>query len=92
MNEPAERVIKVADIEPRLRHTMIERLFECLQPGHSLQIVVDHDPQRLRFHLDFAFGARCKWSYLERGPEVWRVRLQYAGQDAQNQTRNVDAD
>ncbi len=82
MTEIAERVIEVADIEPRFRHSIIGQLFKHLEPGHSLQIVVDHDPQRLRFHLDISFGATCEWSYLEQGPDVWRVRLRQARNDA----------
>jgi uncharacterized protein (DUF2249 family) len=80
MMEPQneERVVHVADIEPRFRHRIIEQLFKHLEPRHSLQLVVDHDPRRLRFDLDFAFGALCKWSYLEQGPDVWRVRLRHA--------------
>jgi len=73
-----EHVIEVADIEPRFRHNIIGQLFKHLEPGHSLQIVIDHDPQRLRFQLDLAFGELCDWSYLEQGPDVWRVRLRHA--------------
>lgn len=82
MNMPTERVIEAADIEPRLRHNIIGQLFKHLEPGHSLQIVVDHDPQRLHFQLDLAFGGLCDWSYLEQGPDVWRVRLRHATTDA----------
>ena len=57
---------------------MIGQLIKHLEPGHSLLIVVDHDPQRLRFHLDFAFGTLCDGAYLEQGPDVWRVRLRQA--------------
>lgn len=71
----SERVIKVADIDPRYRHTILSRLFEHLGPEQSLQIVVDHDPRRLRLQLEAIHGSRCVWSYLEQGPEVWRVRL-----------------
>jgi uncharacterized protein (DUF2249 family) len=70
-----ERVIKVADIEPRHRHTILFRLFEHLAPDDSLQIVVDHDPKPLRLQLEARHGARCNWSYLEKGPDIWRVRL-----------------
>jgi len=42
-----ERVIKVADMDPRHRHTIIFRLFEHLALNDSLQIVVDHDPKPL---------------------------------------------
>jgi uncharacterized protein (DUF2249 family) len=70
-----ERVINVADIDPRYRHAILFRLFENLAPGHSLQIVADHDPKPLRFQLEAQFGSRTKWAYLQEGPEVWRLRL-----------------
>ena len=72
---PSERVINVADIDPRHRHAILFRLFEHLAPDDSLQIVVDHDPTRLRLQLEESHGSRCAWSYLEEGPDVWRVRL-----------------
>ncbi len=79
-----ERVINVADIDARFRHAILSRLFEHLGPDQSLQIVVDHDPRRLRLQLEAAHGLRCAWSYLEEGPEIWRVRLslrELGGQD-----------
>lgn len=77
MSEPShsERVINVADIDPRFRQAILMRLFEHLAPDQSLQIVVDHNPRRLRLQLEARHGSRCAWSYLEEGPEVWRVRL-----------------
>jgi uncharacterized protein (DUF2249 family) len=72
---PNERVINVADIDPRYRHGILFRLFEHLDPDDSLQIVVDHDPQRLLLQLEASHGSRCAWSYLEEGPDVWRARL-----------------
>jgi uncharacterized protein (DUF2249 family) len=75
--EQNERVIQVAEIEPRLRHGIIEKLFRHLTRSESLQIVVDHDPRRLRFLLDVSFGSQCDWTYLEQGPDLWRVRLRH---------------
>jgi len=74
-----ERVIRVEDIDPQHRHTILFRLFEHLAPDDSLQIVVDHDPRPLRLQLEARHGARCDWSYLEKGPDVWRVRLRLLG-------------
>jgi uncharacterized protein (DUF2249 family) len=88
--ESTERVIDVADIEPRFRHSMIGQLFKHLKPGHSLQIVVDHDPQRLRFHLDLAFGELCDWSYLEQGPDAWRVRLRHRQAEENPVSKNAN--
>jgi uncharacterized protein (DUF2249 family) len=70
-----ERVINVADIDPQHRHAILFRLFEHLSPDQSLQIVVDHNPRRLRLQLEARFGSRGGWSYLEQGPDLWRVRL-----------------
>ncbi len=80
MTEPDtdERIVRVADIEPQHRHVILLRLFEHLAPNQSLQIVVDHDPRRLRLQLEGHYGSRCGWSYLQQGPEVWRVRLRLA--------------
>ncbi len=71
----SERVINVADIDPRYRHDILFRLFEHLGSDQSLQILVDHDPRRLRLQLEARHGSRCAWSYLEEGPDIWRVRL-----------------
>jgi len=76
-----ERVINVADIDPQHRHAILFRLFEHLAPDQSLQIVVDHDPRRLRLQLDAHFGSCCGWSYLEQGPDLWRVRLRLLTDD-----------
>ena len=70
-----ERVVEVALIEPRLRHTVIRQLFETLPRGGALQLVVDHEPRPLRMQFEGRYGAACSWSYLEEGPDVWRVRL-----------------
>lgn len=74
----AERVITVQDIDPRHRLTIILQLFEHLPPGNSLQLIVDHDPRPLRFQIEARHGSRCQWTYLEEGPDIWRVRLQQA--------------
>jgi uncharacterized protein (DUF2249 family) len=76
-----ERVINVADIDPQHRHAILFRLFEHLAPDQSLQIVVDHNPRRLRLLLETQHGARCGWSYVEEGPDVWRVRLRLLATD-----------
>lgn len=70
-----ERVIKIADIDPRYRHRVIFQLFEHLDPNDSLQLVLEHDPKPLRLQLHARHGERCDWTWLEDGPETWRARL-----------------
>lgn len=70
-----ERVIDVRQIDPRHRHIIVLQLFDNLPVGETLQLVADHDPKPLHFQLDAKYGAQCAWTYLEEGPEAWRVRL-----------------
>lgn len=82
-SERNERVIDVREIPPRHRHAIIFRLFDHLGPESSLQLIADHDPRPLRFQLEAKHGANCNWSYVEHGPDIWRVRLRHvkAGPD-----------
>jgi uncharacterized protein (DUF2249 family) len=72
-----ERVIDVREVNPRIRHTVIIQLFEKLDDLSALQLIADHDPRPLRFQLEAKHGNRCQWTYLEQGPDLWRVRLQH---------------
>jgi len=63
-----ERVINVADIDPQYRHAILSRLFEHLSPDSSLQIVVDHDPRRLRLQLEARHGSRCDGHIWRKAP------------------------
>ncbi len=83
--------LNAADIDPRYRHAVLFRLFEHLCPDESLQIVVDHDPRRLRLQLEASHGSRCAWSYLEEGPDVWRVRLRRLPAGGENHGRSSAA-
>ncbi len=75
ISESLERIINVREIDPRHRHAIITQLFDHLDPESSLQLVVDHDPRPLRYQLEARHGS--SWSYLEQGPDVWRVRLRH---------------
>lgn len=73
-----ERVIDVREINPRIRHTVIFQLFEHLDETDSLHLIIaDHDPRPLRRQLESKHGTNCRWTYLEEGPDVWRVRLHH---------------
>lgn len=79
---PSERVLDVRDIPPQHRHPIIFRLFDNLDIGSSIQLVADHDPRPLRYQFDAGYGDQCNWIYLEKGPDVWRVRLQRTGAES----------
>ncbi len=71
--ENRERVIDVREISPSIRHNVLFQ--QHLDDTSSLQLIVDHDPRRLRLQLEDKHGERVRWTYLEQGPDLWRVRL-----------------
>lgn len=73
--ETTERIVDVREIAPRVRHDVIFQLFENLPPGASLQIVNDHEPKRLNYQFEDRLAGQFLWSYLEQGPDLWRVRI-----------------
>mgnify|MGYP002712241028 CR=1 FL=1 len=76
---PKERVVDVRTIDPSVRRTIIEQLFTHLHDDQTLQLVVDHNPRRLKLLLEAGSGGRFSWDDLESGPDVWRVRIGRGG-------------
>jgi uncharacterized protein (DUF2249 family) len=71
-------IVTTIDVRPiphAQRHPLIFKTFDGLQPGQALVLVVDHDPKPVLFELDFVRKGKFTWSYLEQGPEVWRVQM-----------------
>jgi uncharacterized protein (DUF2249 family) len=71
--------IDLRTLAPRDRHTVVFGQFDALQPGQSLQLLNDHDPQPLRFQLDDRAFGQFEWTALESGPTVWRVQITRVG-------------
>lgn len=46
-----------------------------LAVGDSFVIINDHDPRPLHYQLQAEYPGQFSWTYLETGPEVWRVQL-----------------
>jgi uncharacterized protein (DUF2249 family) len=70
-----ETVLDVRKLEPQQRHAIVQRLIDRLGRGRSLQLIADHNPRPLRGYFEMVHGDEAQWSYLEEGPQVWRVRL-----------------
>jgi uncharacterized protein (DUF2249 family) len=70
-----QATIDVRDIVPRERHARIFATYRALAAGQSLELVNDHDPKPLYYQMQAEMPGRFSWDYVERGPEVWRVRI-----------------
>jgi len=72
----SDTTIDVRQIAPRDRHATIFSTFERLAPGAALEIVNDHDPKPLHYQFQAERPGTFAWTYLEDGPDVWRVAIQ----------------
>ena len=68
-------ILNVPEIEPKLKHPTIFVRFDELKPGESLTIHNDHDPKPLYYELSAERGDIFTWEYLEKGPELWKVKI-----------------
>lgn len=75
MTTTSATTIDVREIAPRDRHTLIFNEFDAIEPGQALQIVNDHDPQGLHRQFEEYLRGKYAWSYLENGPDLWRVQI-----------------
>ena len=67
--------IDVRTLVPMQRHQKIFELVDQLAPGGKFALVNDHDPKPLYYQLEAEHPQQFSWTYLERGPEVWRVEI-----------------
>lgn len=67
--------IDVREIAPWDRHGLIFERLAALPAGSSLQLVNDHDPIPLRQQLDRQWPGQFGCTYLDRGPELWRLAI-----------------
>jgi uncharacterized protein (DUF2249 family) len=67
--------IDLPALPPARRVPVLLDACDALIPGAALEIVDDHDPTPLYFRLDRVHPGGYAWSYLQNGPDRWRVRV-----------------
>lgn len=60
---------------PIQKHDVIFKTFEGLKPGEKMELLNDHDPKPLHYQMMHEYTDQFEFSYLEQGPEVWRVAI-----------------
>lgn len=60
---------------PTERHEMFYKAFADIKPGESFEFINDHDPKPLYYQIESESSEPFKWEYLDKGPEVWKVRV-----------------
>jgi uncharacterized protein (DUF2249 family) len=75
MSQSSLGEIDVRSLVPAQRHSKIFELVNQLAVGGSFVLVNDHDPKPLYYQLEAEYPQQFSWTYLERGPQVWRVEI-----------------
>ncbi|HEX6560362.1 MAG TPA: DUF2249 domain-containing protein [Longimicrobiales bacterium] len=70
-----DKQLDVRVIPPREKHPAIFQTFDALPPGSAFVLINDHDPFPLRYQFEAERANAFSWTYLEKGPVVWRVRI-----------------
>jgi uncharacterized protein (DUF2249 family)/hemerythrin-like domain-containing protein len=73
--ETQDAIVDVRPLPPPQRHRLIFQTFDSLKPGGAFVLVNDHDPKPLYYQFAAEYSGRFDWTYLEQGPEAWRVRV-----------------
>jgi uncharacterized protein (DUF2249 family) len=68
-------VIDVRTLAPAQRHAKIFELVGGLAPGEAFVLVNDHDPKPLYYQMEAEYPGQFSWTYVEQGPQVWRVKI-----------------
>jgi uncharacterized protein (DUF2249 family) len=67
--------LDVRTIPPRMKHPTIFQTFNALGAGESFTLVNDHDPKPLYYQFSAEMAGRFEWEYVEKGPDIWKVRI-----------------
>lgn len=72
MSDP---VLDVRQLPSPQKHPTIFRTFSDLAAGEAMTLVNDHDPKPLYYQFAAELPDQFEWEYLEKGPDIWRVRI-----------------
>ncbi len=73
--DEGEIVLDTRQIPHAIRHATIFGALGAIAPGFSLDLVANHNPLPLLAQLDERHPGDFAVSYVENGPELWRLRF-----------------
>lgn len=71
----ADNELDVRELRKPDKHPTIFATYAALTVGASFVLVNNHDPKHLRDEFDADLPGSYGWEYVERGPQVWRIRI-----------------
>lgn len=73
--DESEIVLDTRQIPHAIRHATIFGALGGIAPGISLDLVANHNPLPLLAQLDQKHPGQFAVSYLDDGPELWKLRF-----------------
>ncbi|MDN5858284.1 MAG: DUF2249 domain-containing protein [Pseudonocardia sp.] len=74
-SDPDVLELDVRAVPHAIRHATVFGAFDAVPRDRSLVLVAPHDPLPLLRQLGERTGGRLEVTYLERGPQAWRLQL-----------------
>ncbi|OBI98688.1 hypothetical protein A5660_04665 [Mycobacterium alsense] len=71
----ADSELDVRGLRKPDKHPTIFAEYAGLAVGESFVLVNNHDPRHLRDEFDADHPGSYGWDYVEKGPQVWRIRI-----------------
>lgn len=68
-------MVNATEYPPQLKHKVIFETFDKLKPSESMLLVNDHDPVPLRYQFEAMHPGKFTWDYVEKGPDLFRVKI-----------------
>ena len=82
VDEPAFPELDVRAVPHAIRHATVFGALDAIAPGGGLVLVAPHDPLPLLAQIEQRAPGRFGVSYLQRGPDDWRLKLTNTGSGA----------
>lgn len=73
---PANEELDLRHVPRSQRHPLVFLKFDALSIGESFVLVNDHDPVPLHMQMDQMRPDQLAWNYIDRGPDIFRIRVQ----------------
>jgi uncharacterized protein (DUF2249 family) len=67
--------LDVRALSHQARHGVILGKMQALTDTGALVLINDHDPLPLKYQAEAMWPAQYEWTYLDEGPEEWRVSI-----------------
>jgi len=65
----------VRRVHPAKKQSAVMSMFDSLEPGQAISVVLDFDPARLKRRFEAFFAGDFTWICLQLGPREWPVEI-----------------